>query len=362
MKRIFPVFFLTTYFLCVGFVCASQVTCSNGFASPALLDFGTLAKGRTSSLTLTMTNTRSVQTFFFESSSGKLIFSDTQKVIFQNNSFSVQVSVPSSLPIGNFSDQVVISSQTRIGDGQIGAQKQVECRIPVQAKVISPLQIDKGSIDFGTVTQGQSAPSQTFKISALEAFVFNVSVDPTDSPITVNPKTGTLGTGGSANIAVTLNTQNVPNLTSRSRIIVEAASVTNPLEKFSNTVALFFNITAAATPPPGKPDLAFLGSLTIPTPSAGQGNNKTVTVQMQVQNIGTANSVQCSGEVLLDDVVKNTFTIPGINQGAPAVALQVAFQTNKSGTHNVKVKLDSPVSQVNESNENNNLASGSVNL
>ena len=83
---------------------------------------------------------------------------------------------------------------------------------------------------------------------------------------------------------------------------------------------------------------------------------------MTVQNIGSADSQQCSGEVLLDDVVKKSFTIPAITLGHPPVALQVSFQTNKNGTHTVKVKLDSPTSQVNESNENNNVATGQVSL
>lgn len=376
MNRMILVSLILTLFFSVGILHADQLNCGghNSIVSPAVLDFGTILKGGSKTLVATITSTLGAGgTFFFESSSRKLILSDDKKLLVFGKSFGLQVTLPSNLPIGNFSDQVVILENIQVsGDGSILPVKEEQCRIPVTANVVSPLLLDKGSLDFGTVTQGQSVPSQFFKLSALQALAFKITVDPGGTPVTIVPSFGNVSGGGNKIITVTLNTQNVPSLTSRVRLIVEASpgvtNVVDPLNKFIDTVQLSFSIVAAPPPPPpppppaGKPDLAFNGALSIPTPTAGQGNSKTVTVSMTIKNIGTvALTQQSSGEVLLDDVVKTSFVIPPLTAGA-TVNLQATFQTNKSGTHQVTVKLDSPVSQINENNENNNLATSGVNL
>lgn len=84
-------------------------------------------------------------------------------------------------------------------------------------------------------------------------------------------------------------------------------------------------------------------------PPAAGANKSTVKFQLKVLNTGGP-SVACEAQVLLDDILETTVTVPSVNN---SFTQNVEFKTAKSGQHKLKVIVDSN-GQNSELNENNN--------
>jgi CARDB len=335
---------------------------------PDVLNAGTLLIGESKTLTLSITNNSrgSLERVDFDVSGSNVQVNDNQTRISRGDTFKLQVTITAGSSPGILNTSIIVSDYLLI-EGHLLPQKREIATIPVNATFVRAVEFNPGAIDFGTLAQGSGDQRKSFTVLANTSV--SLFISSSLSFLEIHPATFNLtsGTGQSVTITFPLGDKKsdgsfvVPAGVYSGKITISRTTTLNTFLAVG-VVGFTANVTAAAPalPPTSKPDLVFSGPLNIPQPVLA-GSQKNVTVNMIVQNIGQIGSQQCSGQVLLDQTVVATFTIPALSAGA-SQNLQATFGTQVIGTHAVTVKLDSPTSQVSESNEANNTASSNVSL
>lgn len=206
-------------------------------------------------------------------------------------------------------------------------------------------------VDFGSFDEGSAAVrSVTLKANAN----INLSFSGITPPFQIDA-TGLLplASGNQVVVHVTVPT-NVPagtlsGVMTVKAVVQQSIPPSHPVEQIEDIPV---SAKILANVPPAPPDLSpqLQGDPTV-TPPQGTTNAR-ISFQLKVKNNGAGAGVACEAKVLLDGNLEKTITIPAIAAGGNDVQ-DVSFATNKSGQHQLSVKVDSNNANA-ESNENNN--------
>lgn len=178
-------------------------------------------------------------------------------------------------------------------------------------------------IDFHGVQLNAQVTPQTVKMSAISTtpIAFDASIDP---PFSVSPVSGTVSQSSSVTFKITANTATAGQFIKSLKVVNHAR------QSFVLGTMSFVGITVLSP----QPDLV-VRSVDAFKSGVVNGKNQ-ITVRPLIENHG-ATSVACTNEVLFDGVVQATFTLDPL---ATSTQKEILFLTDKTGSHEIKVRVD----------------------
>lgn len=233
-------------------------------------------------------------------------------------------------------------------------------------ETLTNIKLDPSAFNFGTITPLQNSSLKLslidsrpaggaalpYTITVTQPFLIAFSGQPTFQTSTSVTGQSTAGTTTQFTVLLPSNLQpGTYNGKATMKVVVQRF----PLREVTFPTQPTF--TGTVVPP--SPDLSvkIIGSPTIqPTATAGQ---KSITVSFDATSTFAASGA-CNAQVLIENTVKVNVPLEAIAKGA-TVHKQATFNTGKTGSKVVSVKIDSG-NQVTESNEDNNSTTVTVQL